>query len=161
MTRKPPYIRLKKSTVWQVWGCCSESPIKLPHTESTFTDESQVKTAYYSDIERLLRANRREERGRTRPYNQATNRRIQPRPAQLIHVDKTPSAAEAGGFRHLLLKRQSTFQRVDIQFMNMWRPIQNAASYYPLAVVDWRSTRPSDFVAIDLLYHKGFQGEGR
>lgn len=38
--------------------------------------------------------------------------------------------------------------------MNVWRPIENPASDFPLAVIDWRSTRPADFIPVDLLYPK-------
>ena len=36
--------------------------------------------------------------------------------------------------------------------INVWRPIGNAASDFPLAVIDWRSTSPGDFVPVDLMY---------
>lgn len=40
------------------------------------------------------------------------------------------------------------------QLINVWRPIENPAADFPLAVIDWRSTNPSDFVKVDLLYPK-------
>ena len=42
----------------------------------------------------------------------------------------------------------------------MWRPIGHAASDMPLAVVDWRSTAPGDFVPVDLLYPEESQAGG-
>jgi len=40
------------------------------------------------------------------------------------------------------------------QIINVWRPIGNPASDFPLAVIDWRTTKPDDFVKVDLLYPK-------
>jgi len=40
------------------------------------------------------------------------------------------------------------------QIINVWRPIENAASDFPLAVVDYRSTSEKDFIPVDLLYPK-------
>lgn len=135
---------------------------KFLATESVFTDENQVRTSYYSDIERLLREKllgvkkvvifdhtiRRRTEGSSRA------------PVQLVHVDQTPSAAEARVFRHLPEEEARHLSKGRYQIVNVWRPIQNVASDYPLAVVDWRSTRPFDFVAVDLLYPKDFQEGG-
>ena len=40
------------------------------------------------------------------------------------------------------------------QLINVWRPIENPASDFPLAVIDWRTTKPDDLVKVDLLYPK-------
>lgn len=36
----------------------------------------------------------------------------------------------------------------------LFRPIENPASDFPLAVIDWRSTSPDDFIPVDLMYPK-------
>jgi hypothetical protein len=70
---------------------------------------------------------------------------------QQVHVDQTPDAAAARVRRHLpdeadeLLKGR-------YQIINVWRPISHPASDFPLAVIDWRTTSPEDFVRVDLLY---------
>lgn len=72
---------------------------------------------------------------------------------QQVHVDQTEGAAEARVRRHLgdeadeLLKNR-------YQIINVWRPIENPATDFPLAVIDWRSTSPEDFIPVDLLYPK-------
>ncbi|KAL8336854.1 hypothetical protein RB601_008377 [Gaeumannomyces tritici] len=38
------------------------------------------------------------------------------------------------------------------KIINVWRPIGHPAADFPLAVVDWRTIKPSDLVATDLLY---------
>ncbi|KAJ4287915.1 hypothetical protein N0V88_007535 [Collariella sp. IMI 366227] len=38
------------------------------------------------------------------------------------------------------------------QLINVWRPINHAASDFPLAVIDWRTTKPADLAPVDLLY---------
>lgn len=46
------------------------------------------------------------------------------------------------------------------QIVNVWRPIANPATDFPLAVVDWRSTTEKDLIAVDLLYPKRDQDDG-
>jgi hypothetical protein len=75
-------------------------------------------------------------------------------PVQQVHVDQTPGAAEARVRRHLPAAEAEELLKGRYQIINVWRPIENPASDFPLAVVDWRSTSPSDFVKVDLLYPK-------
>src|SRR6185436_16727872 len=73
-------------------------------------------------------------------------------PVQQVHVDQTPKAAEARVFRHLPKEEAAELVKGRYQIINVWRPIANPASDFPLAVVDWRSTSPSDLIPVDLLY---------
>jgi hypothetical protein len=75
-------------------------------------------------------------------------------PVQQVHVDQTPGAAEARVRRHLPASEAEELLKGRYQIINVWRPIENSATDFPLAVVDWRSTSPSDFVKVDLLYPK-------
>ena len=36
--------------------------------------------------------------------------------------------------------------------INVWRPIAHPATDFPLAVIDWRTTSPEDFLPVDLMY---------
>ena len=73
-------------------------------------------------------------------------------PVQRVHIDQTPGAAEARVRRHLPPAEVDSLLQKRFQIINVWRPIKNPASDFPLAVVDWRSTSPEDFVKVDLLY---------
>jgi hypothetical protein len=75
-------------------------------------------------------------------------------PVQQVHVDQTPGAAEARVRRHLPQDEAETLLQGRYQIINVWRPIENAASDFPLAVIDWRTTAESDFIPVDLLYPK-------
>ncbi|RYO92738.1 hypothetical protein DL766_003436 [Monosporascus sp. MC13-8B] len=75
-------------------------------------------------------------------------------PVQVVHVDQTSAAAAARVRRHLPAEEAEELLRGRFQIVNVWRPIGHPASDHPLAVIDWRSTRPADFVPVDLLYPK-------
>lgn len=82
----------------------------------------------------------------------------------IVHVDQTPGAAEVRVKRHLPANEAEELLKGRYQIINVWRPISHPASDFPLAVVDWRSTQPKDFVKVDLLYPKreiGDDGDDR
>lgn len=131
--------------------------VSHPVREDYFNDDSAVRGAYHTDVENLLR--------RTLPRTKKiiifdhTIRRRQttsPRqPVQLVHVDQTPVAAETRVQRHIPNKEEAEeLLRGRYQLINVWRPIGHAASDFPLAVLDWQSTMPQDFVKVDLMYPK-------
>ncbi|ORY64067.1 uncharacterized protein BCR38DRAFT_433928 [Pseudomassariella vexata] len=113
-----------------------------PSNEKSFTDDATVRGGYYDEVEALLR--------KTHPgikkvviFDHTIRRRVPGAaraPVQQVHVDQSPKAEE-------LLKGR-------FQIINVWRPIENPASDFPLAVIDWRTTEPADFVPVDLLYPK-------
>jgi hypothetical protein len=71
-----------------------------------------------------------------------------------FQVDQTPGAAEARVRRHLPAGEADQLVKGRYQIINVWRPIENPASDTPLAVIDWRSTSPEDFIPTDLMYPK-------
>ncbi|CAG8380582.1 unnamed protein product [Penicillium salamii] len=129
-------------------------------TKKTF--DAQVKEEYYAEVEELLRNKlpgvkkvvifdhtiRRREKGSARS------------PVQLVHLDQTPKAAEMRVRRHIPEAEAEELLKGRYQIINVWRPIENPASDFPLAVIDWRSLRPSDLVKVNLLYPKSFQELG-
>lgn len=156
-------------------------------TEATFLDDAAVRSAYYAEVEALLRKHLPDGSNNGPATNGTTNgvhgnnngtngtkagqkvskvvifdhtiRRRTPdsprRPVQLVHVDQTAGAAAARVRRHV--KDPAEAERLlqgRYQIVNVWRPIGRAASEFPLGVIDWRSTTPDDFVAVDLLYPK-------
>lgn len=125
-----------------------------PATEKSFTDDAVVRKSYYAEIESLLRAELPNIK-KVVIFDHTIRRREKssPRqPVQQVHVDQTPQAAEARVRRHLPADEAEDLLKSRYQIINVWRPIANPASDFPLAVVDWRTTSPSDFIKVDLLY---------
>jgi hypothetical protein len=131
-----------------------------PAREREFTDEHKIREGYYAEVEELLRSKLPAgDRVKKVVFFDHTIRRRQkasPRqPVQQVHVDQTPRAAEIRVRRHVPDEQEAEqLLKGRYQIVNVWRPIQNPASDFPLAVIDWRTTSPSDFVKVDLLYPK-------
>jgi len=129
---------------------------KSPANEKTFTDDYAVRKGYYGEVEKLIR-DKLSGVKKVVMFDHTIRRRVQssPRqPVQQVHVDQTPGAAEARVRRHLPAEEAEELLKGRYQIINVWRPIENPATDFPLAVVDWRTTNPSDFVKVDLLYPK-------
>ncbi|XXH00222.1 Pre-mRNA-splicing factor cwf16 [Hypoxylon texense] len=127
-----------------------------PSQEKAFTDDAAVRAGYYQEVEDLLRK-RIPGIKKVHIFDHTIRRRTPEAaraPVQQVHVDQTPAAAEARVRRHLLAGEAEDLLQGRFQIINVWRPIANAASDFPLAVVDWRTTKPADFVPVDLLYPK-------
>jgi hypothetical protein len=127
---------------------------KSPATEKLFTDDTSVRQNYYAEVETLLRQKLPGIK-KIVVFDHTIRRRVKdaPRqPVQQVHVDQTPDAAEARVRRHVPADEAEQLLKGRYQIINVWRPIQNPASDTPLAVIDWRSTSPSDYIPVDLLY---------
>jgi hypothetical protein len=125
-----------------------------PAKEKVFTDDAAVRSGYYAEVEALLQ-DRIPGIKRVEIFDHTIRRRIKdsPRqPVQQVHVDQSPGAAEVRVRRHLPADEVEDLLKGRYQIINVWRPIENPASDFPLAVIDWRSTSPSDFIPVDLLY---------
>lgn len=123
-------------------------------SEKSFTDDAAIRNGYYAEVEGVLRE-KLPGIAKVVIFDHTIRRRdkASPRqPVQQVHVDQTPGAAEARVRRHLSKDEADTLLRRRWQLINVWRPIENPASDFPLAVIDWRSTKPEDFVKVDLLY---------
>lgn len=125
-----------------------------PAKEKLFRDDAAVRNGYYGEVEALLR---KKIAGIKRIviFDHTVRRRSpgSPRaPVQQVHVDQTPGAAEVRVRRHLGQDDAEELLKGRYQIINVWRPIENPATDFPLAVIDWRTTHPADFVPVDLLY---------
>lgn len=132
-----------------------------PAKEKSFTDDAVVREKYYPEVEQLLR-DKLPGIKKVVFFDHTIRRRDKssPRqPVQQVHVDQTPQAAAVRVRRHLPADEAEELLKGRYQIINVWRPIQNPASDFPLAVVDWRSTKPEDFVKVDLLYPKRSEGD--
>jgi len=129
---------------------------KSPAQETAFTDNKAVEQGYYVEVESLLRQKLPGVK-KVVIFDHTIRRRekASPRqPVQQVHVDQTPGAAEVRVRRHVPSSEAEGLLKGRYQIINVWRPISNPAADFPLAIVDWRSTSPSDFVKVDLLYPK-------
>jgi len=129
---------------------------KSPAKETKFVDEKAIMEGYYKEVEQLLKeklpgAKKVVIFDHTIRRRQANSPR---QPVQQVHVDQTPGAAETRVRRHVPADEAERLLKGRYQLINVWRPIENPATDFPLAVIDWRSTDPSDFVKVDLLYPK-------
>lgn len=131
--------------------------VNHPLREKYFDDDSVVRGGYYADVDILLRRNLPGVR-KIIIFDHTIRRRepTSPRqPVRLVHVDQTPAAAEARVRRHVSDQKEAQgLLEGRYQLINVWRPIGHNASDFPLAVLDWRSTLPQDFVKVDLMYPK-------
>ncbi|KAG9251653.1 uncharacterized protein F5Z01DRAFT_728411 [Emericellopsis atlantica] len=64
-------------------------------------------------------------------------------------VDQTP-ASVFRRIKHDLPERFEDFKSRHIRVINIWRPLAGPLQDYPLALCDWRTTLPDDYVACDL-----------
>ncbi|RDW89766.1 hypothetical protein BP6252_01798 [Coleophoma cylindrospora] len=127
-----------------------------PAKEKLFIRETDIRDGYYAEVEALLRQKLPGVKDVV-VFDHTIRRRDKdsPRqPVQLVHVDQTPRAAEARVRRHLPTDAVDDWLKGRYQIVNVWRPIENPASDFPLAVIDERSMNASDFVKVDLLYPK-------
>lgn len=127
-----------------------------PANEKLFTDDAAVRSGYYKEVESLLRQHLPGIK-KVEIFDHTIRRRTKdsPRqPVQQVHVDQTPEAAAVRVRRHLPADEAEELLNGRYQIINVWRPIEDPASDFPLAVIDWRSTKPSDFIPVDLMYPK-------
>jgi hypothetical protein len=130
---------------------------EAPAREKSFTDDRAVREGYYAEVEALLREKLAGIKKvvifdhTIRKHDKTSPRQ----PVQQVHVDQTPRAAEARVRRHVTDAAEAEeLLKGRYQIINVWRPIGHAASDFPLAVVDWRTTEPKDLIKVDLLYPK-------
>ena len=131
--------------------------VNSPAKEKLFTDDATVRAQYYPEVEDLLKKTHKGV-SKVHIFDHTIRRRTPgaPRqPVQQVHVDQTPEAVAVRVRRHLPDEAEELLNSGKrYQLINVWRPIENPASDFPLAVVDWRSTTPTDFVPVDLMYPK-------
>jgi len=128
-----------------------------PAKEKLFTDDTAIRNGYYAEVESMLRERLPGKVKKVVIFDHTIRRRKKdaPRqPVQQVHVDQTPQAAAARVRRHLPAEEAEELLKGRYSIINVWRPIENPASDFPLAVIDWRSTVPEDFIKVDLLYPK-------
>ncbi|KAK1752604.1 hypothetical protein QBC47DRAFT_388962 [Echria macrotheca] len=128
---------------------------RSPAQEKAFTDDKAVRTGYYAEVEALLRE-KLPGISKVVIFDHTIRKhdKTSPRqPVQSVHVDQTPGAAAARMRRHIEdAEEAEALLKGRYQIINVWRPIGHAATDFPLALVDWRSTTREELIAVDLLY---------
>lgn len=134
--------------------CPSETAV------ADFGDEDLIRTVYYPECERLIRAATGATRALVFDHNvrsgDAATRKARgvQGPVALVHNDYTAASAPrrvrgllpAGEADRLLAHR--------FAIINLWRPIQPVVRSEPLAICDAGSIAPGDLVATDLRYRR-------
>ena len=134
-----------------------------------FLDEGEVRSVYYPEAERLLRA----QTGARRVFvfDHTTRRRSpgealdsgrrgdgKPRgPAARVHVDHTEGSGPRR-MRDFLGEDAEELLKHRFAVVNVWRPTLGPLEDAPLGVCDARTVAPSDLVGTDLVY-RGRTGE--
>lgn len=125
-----------------------------PAQETKFSDDAAVREGYYAEVEAIVKE--RLTGVKKVVIFDHTIRKHDPssprQPVQQVHVDQTPGAAAARVRRHLPAAEAEELLKGRYQIVNVWRPISHPASDFPLAVIDYRSTKPEDMVKVDLMY---------
>jgi hypothetical protein len=121
-----------------------------------FYDDSEVRSAYYPEIERLVMAETGAEKvvvfdHTIRVAERAVERGLRT-PVQIVHNDYT----EKSGPQRVrdLLPPDEAEARLKRRFVeiNVWRPIRGPVLTFPLGLVDASSIAPGDLVVTDLVY---------
>src|ERR1700691_3816180 len=124
-----------------------------------FYNDDEVKSVYYPEAERLIKAATGADRVfifdhtvRKRVQGAADVRDGSPRqPVARVHVDHTAKSGPQR-VRDLIPDEAEELLKGRVQIINIWRPIRGPLLDSPLAVCDARTVRPDELVASDLVY---------
>jgi hypothetical protein len=124
-----------------------------------FYDEDEVKSVYYSEAERILKAVTGADRVfvfdhtvRKRIEGAADLRNGGPRqPVARVHVDHTARSGPQR-VRDLIPDEADELLKGRVQIINLWRPIHGPLKDSPLAVCDARTVKFDELVGSDLVY---------
>ncbi|KAG8927504.1 hypothetical protein FRC02_008091 [Tulasnella sp. 418] len=148
------------------------SGFQFLHHKSTlsandFNDEDKIQQDYYDETIELVKKATGANRAiifdhtirRGKPSLTATDPKNRT-PVSIVHVDQTPASAERRVRRHAPPELVPELLSKRYQIINVWRPIENPAIDYPLALCDYRTVNPDrDLVPSTLKYPDGKDGE--
>ncbi|CZT20365.1 related to 7alpha-cephem-methoxylase P8 chain [Ramularia collo-cygni] len=112
-------------------------------------NEETIKATYYPQVEELLHEKLPGKIHKIVIFDHTFRQmdKDSPRkPVMQVHVDQTAEAAKARVQRHLPPDEAEILLQSRYSLINVWRPVGNPVWEYPLAVLDWRSLAPEDFV---------------
>lgn len=123
-----------------------------------FSDENEIRRAYYAESEALLTEVTGADRvlifdHTLRRHVPGTDHRhnLAHQPAREVHVDLTVKSGPQR-VRDLLPGEAEELLKGRVQSINLWRPLRGPVQDAPLAVCDAQSVAPRDLVASDLVY---------
>ncbi|EER42465.1 methyltransferase [Histoplasma capsulatum var. duboisii H88] len=121
--------------------------------EPSFTDEENIKSVYYPEVERLILdnvpgANRVFIFDHTIRRSHSGAKRT---PALKAHIDQTPASAEAR-VRYHLPEESEQLLKGRYRIINVWRPINGPVQAYPLAFAKATSVSDQDIMPVELRY---------
>jgi|SRR5665213_3275989 len=133
--------------------------IDHPSKVKDFYNDDEVKSVYYPEAERLIKAETAADR--VFIFDHTVRRRVDgapdyrdngPRqPARRVHVDHTAKSGPQR-VRDLIPEEADQLLKGRVQIINLWRPIRGPLQDTPLAVCDARTVRLDELVASDLVY---------
>jgi len=121
--------------------------------EHDFSDDEKLKNVYYPEVEKMLLdvlpgANR------VLLFDH-TIRRSGPgasrTPVVRVHIDQTPSSAEAR-VRHHVPEEADQLLQGRYRIINVWRPLNGPVMAHPLAVADSATVDDGDLVGVEHIY---------
>ncbi|KAF8629503.1 hypothetical protein AX17_005629 [Amanita inopinata Kibby_2008] len=119
---------------------------------TSFDDDQTIESVYYPECERILKEVTGATIRRRRP-GQIDSGPQNRQPVSEAHVDQTTASSIARVHRHLPTDEAKELVERRFQIINLWRPIENPAIDWPLAMCDYRSTEPEkDVFPVALLY---------
>lgn len=133
-----------------------------PSSFADFGDEQAIRTVYYREVERLLRA----ATGASLVINFDHNVRSAARaaageagirgPVDRTHNDFTAKSGRERAERELTARGLDTeiLLRRRFAIVNLWRPIGRPVHRSPLALCDARTIGPDNLVPVDLIYRE-------
>ena len=123
-----------------------------------FYDEDEVRSVYYPEAERLIKAATGADR--VFVFDHTVRKRVQGaadrdgglrQPVARVPVDHTEKSGPQR-VRDLISDEAEKLLKGRVQIINLWRPIRGPLLDSPLAVCDARTVRPNELVAGDLVY---------
>ncbi|PFH49600.1 hypothetical protein AMATHDRAFT_194642 [Amanita thiersii Skay4041] len=127
---------------------------------SSFDDDEVIEREYYPECERIFKEVTGGSRAvlfdhtiRRRRPGQIDNGPKNRQPVTEVHVDQTTASSIARVHRHLPAEDAKELVNKRFQIVNLWRPIEETAIDWPLALCDYRSTEPKkDVFPVALVY---------
>ncbi|KAF2119790.1 hypothetical protein BDV96DRAFT_568213 [Lophiotrema nucula] len=125
----------------------------IPSEEYDFTDDEEIKSVYYPEVEKLLLDN---VPGANRVLLfDHTIRRSNPdaarAPVTRVHIDQTPSSAEARVRLHVPDEAENLLAG-RYRIINVWRPLNGPVMAHPLAVADSATVDDEDLIPVEHRY---------
>jgi hypothetical protein len=123
----------------------------VPSAEYAFTDDAQIKSVYYPEVEKLLLDNVQGAQ-RVVLFDHTIRRPTGNRnPVTRVHIDQTPSSAAERVKLHLGDEAPALL-RGRFRIINVWRPLNGPVMAFPLAVADSQTVEDADLIPIEHRY---------